>query len=362
MASMAWQTGDPGVVFIDRINADNPTPKLDRIESTNPCGEQPLLPYESCTLGSVNLTQIVKDDKIDWDKLAQTISIAVHFLDNVIDANRYPLKKIELMTKANRKIGIGIMGFAEMLIKLGIPYASEKALSIASNMMEFISKAAREKSNELGDIRGSFPNFQESVWNRRGVTSMRNATVTTVAPTGTISIIAGCSSGIEPLFALSFVRNVLEGTKLLEVNPLFEYEAKKEKFYDGNLMMEAAKNGSIQSIPGIPPRIKNIFQTAFDIAPEWHVKMQAAFQKHTDNAVSKTVNLPHEATIDDVRKVYLLANELKCKGVTIYRYGSKSSQVLYTGGMVETDASDPLPYMRANSEYAGGCPTSVCNS
>ncbi len=360
IVTMAWSTGDPGLIFIDRVNEANPTPHVGRIESTNPCGEQPLLPYESCTLGSINLAKMVSDGKIDWSKLKETARLAALFLDDVIDANKYPLKKIEQATKSNRKIGVGVMGFADMLIQLGIPYASEKALQAASEVMKFISEACRERSRELGEERGSFPNFKGSMWEKRGYSAMRNATVTTIAPTGTISIIAGCSSGVEPLFAVSYVRNVLEGSRLLEVNRFFEEVAKKEGFYSEQLMLQIAKTGTLKGLSGVPEWVKEVFQTAFDVPPEWHVKMQAAFQRYTDNAVSKTVNLPNEATPEDVRKVYLLAYKLGCKGITVYRYGSKSEQVLYLGGLERPDTRALEQYVGAGSEYSGGCPTPTC--
>ena len=361
IVTMAWSTGDPGLLFIDRINEANPTPHVGRIEATNPCGEQPLLPYESCNLGSINLAKMVKDGKIDWDKLKETARLAVQFLDDVIDANKYPLKKIEQVTKSNRKIGVGVMGFAEMLIQLGVPYASERALQIAQDVMRFISEVCRERSRELGEERGSFPNFHGSVWEKKGYSAMRNATVTTIAPTGSISIIAGCSSGIEPIFAVSYVRNVLEGTRLLEVNRYFEEVAKREGFYSEQLMHKIAKTGTLRGLAEVPEHVKEIFQTAFDVPPEWHVKMQAAFQKYTDNAVSKTVNLPYEATTEDVRKVFMLAYKLGCKGITVYRYGSKSEQVLYLGGLERPDLKIFDQYVGAGLEYAGGCPTIACN-
>ncbi|MFQ6020662.1 MAG: vitamin B12-dependent ribonucleotide reductase [Candidatus Aenigmatarchaeota archaeon] len=348
--SMAWKKGDPGIVFIDEVNKYNPTPKLGEIESTNPCGEQPLLPYESCNLGSINLSKMINKNKIDWKKLKRIVHNAVHFLDNVIDANKYPLKQVERMTKGNRKIGLGVMGFADMLIQLGIPYDSEKAIKTAEEVMKFISKEAKKASIQLAKERRAFPNFRKSIYKKK----IRNATITTIAPTGTISIIAGCSSGIEPLFAISFVRNVMEGTQLLEVNPLFEKIAKEKGFYSTELMMKIAKKGSIKNIKEIPKNIRKLFVTAHDISPEYHVKIQAAFQKYTDNAVSKTVNLPHTATIDEVKKVFLLAYKLKCKGVTVYRYGSKKEQVLNIGEVTGDE------YVSADAEYAGGCPTPYC--
>ncbi len=326
----AWKNGDPGIIFIDRINQDNPTPQIGQIESTNPCGEQPLLPYESCNLGSINLSNMVRNGAIDWERLGSVAEKAVHFLDNVIDMNCYTLPQIEAMTKANRKIGLGVMGFADLLILLGIPYNSPKALEIGEKVMSFIQKKAREASRELALKRGSFPNFDGSPMIGRW-DGMRNATVTTIAPAGTISIIAGTSSGIEPIFALAFIRHVLEGKELLEVNPYFEALSKQEGFYSEELMRKIAHSGNIQNVKEVPENIRKLFVTAHDITPEDHIRMQAAFQKYTDNAVSKTVNFPHEATVDDVAKVYKLAYELGCKGVTIYRDRSRAKQVLYRG-------------------------------
>ncbi|RMF90261.1 MAG: ribonucleoside reductase class II, partial [Methanobacteriota archaeon] len=323
------------------------------------CGEQPLLPYESCNLGSVNLSKMVRDGEIDFERLEEVVRLSVRFLDNVIDASRFPLKVIERTTKANRKIGLGVMGFAEMLIQLGIPYDSEEALRTAENLMGFIEEKAHAASAELGRERGSFPNFRGSLWEEKGYDAMRNATVTTIAPTGTISIIAGTSSGIEPLFAVSFIRNVMEGTRLLEVNPLFERIAKERGFYSKKLMIELARVGSVQAVPGVPEDVKRIFVTALDIAPEWHVRMQAAFQRHVDNAVSKTVNLPADATIEDVRRIFRLAYELGCKGITVYRYGSKSEQVLSISPATIREEMEEAHIM-AESEFSGGCPTGEC--
>jgi len=355
MARSAWASGDPGAVFIDEINRHNPTPEVGRIASTNPCGEQPLLPYESCNLGSINLSRMVDDGKVNWGKLRETVRNAVHFLDNVVDANVYPLKEIAAVTKANRKIGLGVMGFADMLIMLGVPYDSEKALRLGEQVMRFIQEEAHKKSVEIAEARGSFPNFERSIWKDR-YSAFRNATVTTVAPTGTISIIAGCSSGIEPLFAVSFMRNVLGGARLFETNVLFEETAKARGFYSAKLLEEVARTGSVQKIAGVPDDVKRLFVTALDIAPVWHVKMQAAFQRFTDNAVSKTVNLPFEAKVEDVREIYDLAWKLKCKGVTVFRYGSKPEQVLYIGEVKGKEGK----FVSAQAEYAGGCPTQNC--
>ncbi len=355
MAESAWTSGDPGVIFIDEINRHNPTPEVGRMEATNPCGEQPLLPYESCNLGSINLSRMVEGGEVNWEKLRETVRNAVHFLDNVIDANRYPLREIEAITRANRKIGLGVMGFADMLIKLGIRYDSEEALGLAGRLMRFVSEEARKKSVEIAERRGSFPNFERSIWKDR-YEAMRNATVTTIAPTGSISIIAGCSSGIEPVFALSFIRKVLGGAKLFEIHPLFELVSKERGFYSAKLLEEVARTGSLRGVEGVPEDLKNIFVTALDIAPEWHVRMQASFQRYTDNAVSKTVNLPAEATVEEVRRVYELAWRLKCKGITVFRYGSKPEQVLYIG---EIRAKERR-FVAAESEYAGGCPTMTC--
>jgi len=344
---MAWKSGEPGIVFLDRVNRDNPTPALGEIESTNPCGEQPLLPYESCNLGSINLSRMVRANgsaTIDFDKLRSVIRTAVRFLDDVIDVNKYPLEIIRTNTLGNRKIGLGVMGFADMLIKLGIPYDSEQAVHIADSVMSFISNEAHKVSEQLAEEKGPFPNYDMSVFAERGGPKMRNATVTTIAPTGTLSMIAGCSGGVEPIFAVSFVRkNILDNDELVEVNPLFEEVAKMEGFYSEKLMRTIAEKGSLRNVEEVPDRVKRIFVTAHDITPEWHIRMQAAFQKHTDNAVSKTVNFPHDATPKDVEKVYLLAHKLGCKGVTIYRDGSRSEQVLNRGAGTGRAKGEKVP-------------------
>ncbi len=334
IVASAWKTGDPGIVFIDRINEKNPTPHLGRIESTNPCGEQPLLPYESCNLGSINLSRMLVKKKagyeIDYAMLSRVIKSAVRFLDNVIDVNHFPLQEIEKMTRSTRKIGLGVMGFADMLLRLGIPYNSEAAVEIAGNVMRFISEKAFEASVKLAEERGPFPAFNGSVYDFPGGPKIRNASRTTIAPTGTLSIIAGCSSGIEPLFALSYTRNILDGANLIEVNQYFEEAARSGGCYSVELMQQLASGTRLHEVAGIPANIKNIFVTAHDISPEWHVRMQAAFQKYTDNAVSKTVNFPQEATENDVARVYSLAFELGLKGITIYRDGSRDFQPMAT--------------------------------
>ena len=348
MVESAWETGDPGVIFIDRINKTNPTPHIGTIESTNPCGEQPLLPYEACVLGSINLSKYVKQStvtspqstvrnitqQIDFDSLSENIKTAVRFLDNCIDVNKYPLPAIEDMHKGNRKIGLGVMGWADMLILLGIPYNHKKAFHLARNLMKFIRDTARQASVELAEKRGVFPNFKGSVYDAPGMPSVRNATTTTIAPTGTLSIIADCSSGIEPLFALAYKRLILE-SELYEMNKYFFGIAQNRGFYSDELREKVIAKGYLRGIKEVPNKIKRLFKTAHDIPPEDHIEMQACFQEHTDNAVSKTINMPYRSKKEDVAKAFLLAYEKGCKGVTIFRYGTAKKGTLVR--FIDTD-------------------------
>jgi len=355
----AWRSGDPGVVFLDEINRRNPTPQVGQIEATNPCGEIPLLPYESCNLASINLSKLANRSTVEWEELKERIWWGIRFLDDVVEVNRYPLPEIQEMTHANRKIGLGVMGFADMLVKLGVPYSDEEALRLGSKIMRFFHEESLKASQNLAKERGVFPNYKKSIYPKKNL-KLRNATLNTVAPTGTISIISSCSSGIEPLFALNYVRNVLSGRKLFEMNPLFEEELQKRGLYSKELLAEAGKFGSIQDIRELPPELKKVFVTAFDIRPEQHLKIQAAFQKYTDNSVSKTINLPPDATVEDVRNIYLLAHELKCKGITIYRYGTKKNQVLSFDTKTAEESGEDFDFIMAASEYSGGCHSGLC--
>jgi len=374
MVMMAWKNGEPGVVFIDKINAANPTPALGEIESTNPCGEQPLLPYESCNLGSINLERMMTDGELDWEKLRRTVRLTVRFLDNVVDVNKYPIPEIEKMTMLNRKIGLGVMGFADMLIKMGIPYNSEEAIRVSEKVVKFIQEESKKMSEELGAEKGDFEGFDKSVWAKR-YKHMRNATTTTVAPTGTISVIADCSSGIEPVFAVAYTRDVSEslGHELVEINPMFETAMIERGLYNEELVKKVSQSGSVQNIPEVPEDVRKIFVTAMEIEPEWHVRIQAAFQKYTDNAVSKTINFSNWATPHDVEKAFMLAWRLGCKGITVYRYGSREKQILRVETVQarnpmsrESNGTSDYSYsvggrgpapMDESGAYPGGCPT-----
>ncbi|MCQ4638140.1 vitamin B12-dependent ribonucleotide reductase [Anaerovorax odorimutans] len=338
----AWRNGEPGIIFLDRLNRDNIVPEQGKIEATNPCGEQPLLPHESCNLGSINLTQMVKEENgsrvFDWDKLERTVKHAVHFLDNVIEVNKYPLEQIEFTTKQTRKIGLGVMGWADSLLMMGIPYNTEEAVQLAEKVMTFITEKGRQASQELAQSRGAFPLFKQSILPQDK--PQRNGTITTIAPTGTLSIIGGCSSGVEPVFAYVFIRNIMDGTEMLEVNPILKAELEKRGLYSEALMRRIAQEGAVSHIKELPEDIRRVFVSTHDISPEYHVRMQAAFQRHTDNAVSKTVNFSNEATRDDVAKVYSLAFSLGCKGVTIYRDGSRDEQVLNIGKVKRGDEQE----------------------
>jgi ribonucleoside-diphosphate reductase alpha chain len=357
IVKQAHKNGEPGVIFIDKINASNPTPQLGNMESTNPCGEQPLLPYESCDLGSINLSVMFKKTssgyELDWEKLASTTRLAVHFLDNLIDVNKFPLPEIEKATKQTRKIGLGVMGWASLLIRLNIPYNSEEAVALAGKVMSFILNESLKRSQELAKEKGVFPAYKGSMWEKQR-NLMRNATLTTIAPTGTISIIAGpCSSGIEPLFALVYYRNVMDNDKLVESDPLFEEIAKERGFYSRELMQKIAETGSLTGVEGVPEDVKKVFVTAHDITPEWHVKMQAAFQKYVHNAVSKTINFGHDASQDEVRKAYLLAYDLNCKGITVYRDGSREEQVLNMGHKKEAPQTQAVSQVASVQTVTG---------
>lgn len=362
IVEMAYKNGEPGIVFLDRINKDNPTPHLGKIESTNPCGEQPLLPNEACNLGSINLAMFMSDDQIDWEALKQTVRLCVDFLDDVIDVSEFPLPQIDEMVKLNRKIGLGVMGFSDLLYQLRIPYASEGAVSLASKLMEFIDFHAKTRSMEIAEVKGSFPSFPQSICHRiiasrpkiecdweslaKDVKAkgLRNATVTTIAPTGTISMILDTSSGVEPQFSLVYIKKVMDDDKLLYVNKWFQQALEQEGLYSRELLEEVAQRGSIADMEAIPEHIRQVFQTAHDISPEWHIRMQAAFQLYTDNAVSKTINFPNEASRADIRSAFDLAYKLGCKGVTVYRDGSRDHQVLNIGsGTASRDEKKVAP-------------------
>jgi len=353
----AWESGDPGIVFLDRINRDNPTPALGEIESTNPCGEQPLLPYEACNLGSINLALIFSPaapDGVDWEELARIVALSVRFLDNVIDASEYPLPVITEMVRKNRKIGLGVMGFADLLYLVGVPYDSPEALVLAERLMLFIQAEAQKASAALAALRGPFPAFDISVFPAKGQGPLRNATTTTIAPTGTLSIIAGCSSGVEPLFALSFARHVMDGEKLVETNPYFRAALEQAGLARPDIIAEVARKGSVALMEEIPEALRRVFVTAMDIEPVWHLRMQAAFQKYTDNAVSKTVNLPGTATKEEIAGIYRMAFELGCKGVTVYRDGCKTAQVLCTGEAGQEEAPKAATRVKTRPDVVYG--------
>jgi ribonucleoside-diphosphate reductase alpha chain len=350
IAAAAWRGGDPGALFIDRINAERPVPELGEIEATNPCGEVPLLPHESCNLGSVNLARMLSGGEVDWQRLAATVRLAVRFLDDVIEVNRYPVAAVERATLRTRKIGVGVMGLAEMLAELGLPYDSDEALALADRVASTLAAEARAASAQLAAERGPFPAWSE------GATEvpMRNAQLTSIAPTGSISIIAGTTAGIEPFFAVSFARRVLD-TELHETAAAFERIASERDFHSDKLMAEIARTGTVRNAAGVPDDVRRAFVTATELAPKSHLRMQATFQRHVDGAVSKTVNLPAEATVDDVAAIYTEAWRRKAKGVTVYRYGSRPGQVLTRLGDEANGAA-----VRVAGEYAGGCLIRPC--
>jgi len=348
----AWKNGEPGIIFLDTINKHNPTPALGEIETTNPCAEEPLLPYESCNLGSINVSNFVKENNVDWERLAEVIHAAVHFLDNVIDANKYPLDEIKEATLKTRKIGLGIMGFADMLAQLGIPYNSEKCVEFSDKFMKFFSQEAKKASHELSLSRGPFPAFRQSIFaTGKKQNTLRNAYVTTIAPTGSISMIAECSSGIEPLFSICYTKKVLQGQEFLYINQHFEKAVKEKSFYSDELMQKITNRDSIQDIKEIPEEIRKAFVASHDISPEWHVKIQATFQKYIDSSISKTINFPSKATIKEVESAYWLAYELGCKGITIYRDRSREYQVL------NIQVSKKCPSCKTNLKAREGCLT-----
>lgn len=352
LCKSAWAVGDPGLLFLDEINRHNPTPQLGQIEATNPCGEQPLLPYESCNLGSINLAALVQDGEFDEERFEILIDLAVRFLDNVLDVNHYPLAEIQKLTMANRKIGLGVMGFADMLMRMEIPYDSAKARTLATTMMKLFLKRCRQASVSLAKQRGAFPNFKGSALDKARMAPQRNATLTTIAPSGTLSLLAGTTGGIEPAFALSYYRTALEDEELVEVLPVFQAKMKAEGLASPQLFSAIAETGSVQGMPEVPKKLQEVFKTAMDLKPIDHIKMQAVFQKYTDNAVSKTVNLPEEATWEDVYQIYMAAYEQKCKGITVYRYGSHEDQVLKVG---KTAKKKKARAVISDSEDCGIC-------
>ncbi|HEY6809057.1 MAG TPA: vitamin B12-dependent ribonucleotide reductase, partial [Gemmatimonadales bacterium] len=360
----AWKTGEPGVYFIDRANYYNPVPRLGSYEATNPCGEQPLLPYDVCNLGSINLGLFVKDGAVDWDRLRTAVQLCTHFLDNVIDANKYPLPEIDRLAKNIRRVGLGVMGWADLLVRLGVPYNSEEGVALGRRMMAFIEEESLAASEKLAEKRGAFPEWERSIWGPdatcargpageriRPMRKLRNCNLTTVAPTGTISIIAGCSSGIEPLFAVAFMRNQA-GVQMPDVNEDFVAIARREGWYTDALVQRIAETGHIH-FDEVPAKWQRVFVTAHDVTPEWHIRMQAAYQESTDSAISKTCNFSHDATEADVEKIYRYAFQLKCKGVTVYRDGAREGQVLSTGATAAKPADTPAPDAAARAETSG---------
>ena len=366
IVSSAWQTGEPGIIFLDRLNRDNVVPSQGEIESTNPCGEQPLLPYESCNLGSINLVNHIMKTPAGWvldrAKLEKTIRTAVHFLDNVIEVNQYPLPEIDQMTHSTRKIGLGVMGFADMLLYMGVPYNSDEGVELAREIMDTVNTIGHRASEELAEVRGPFPLFSESIY--KDGRPLRNATVTTIAPTGTLSIIAGVSSGVEPVFAYAYIRNVMDNTHLIETNQILKDKLVEAGIYSEELMKQIVEKGSLAHVDGIPEEIKRVFVCAHDVSPIWHVKMQAAFQAYTDNAVSKTVNFPNSATKEEVAEVYTLAYKLGCKGTTIYRDGSRDEQVLNIGkvndGKDKAEKKDATGDPMVDAVLEAGCDGAAC--
>lgn len=337
----AWLNGEPGVIFMDQVNKDNPVPHIGQVESTNPCGEQPLLPYESCNLGSINLINFYEEGlkDLNFDRLGAIVDLSVHFLDNVIDKNKYPIPEIGEMTRSTRKIGLGIMGFADVLCRMGISYNSQAAVNMAEKIMSFIDQRSKAASLKLAERKGVFPAYQGSIWQQQEK-PLRNATTTTIAPTGTISMIAGCSSGIEPLFGIAYYKLCMDGDKLMEVHPYFKQVAQDRGFYSEEVMKKVVEQGSIANIEEIPDDVKRVFVTTRDIEPEWHIKIQSAFQKYTDNAVSKTINFPYAASKEDIAKAYLMAYKEGCKGITVYRDGSREEQVLNVGAGASHEAEE----------------------